>query len=252
MTTENISHLWEAWSNTHSPDIANRLVEHYQYLVDFHAQRIGAHLPKNVQREDIRSLGFFGLFDALKKFEPERDLKFDTYASFRIRGTIMDGLRKEDWLPRSTREKTKKIEQAIQMLTQDLQREPTAEEIGQCVDMSRHDVEEILKDHLFSNILSIEEKSGENSEDFREGIGHSIIDNQQLTPEESIVKGEHYEELAQAIQHLNKNEQFVVSLFYYDELTFTEIGHVLNLTTSRISQIHKQAIFKLRHVLQQL
>jgi len=250
MTLDNIDQLWLAWRDTRSPDIANRLVEHYQYLVDFHAQRIGVHLPKTVQRDDIRSLGFFGLFDALNKFEPERDLKFDTYASFRIRGAIIDGLRKEDWLPRSARERTKKIEQAIQTLTQDLQREPSADEIGEYVGISRQEVEDTIKDQLFSNLLSIEEKSGENSDDFKEGIGHSIIDNQQLTPEEALMRDEHHEELAEAIKGLNKNEQLVVSLFYYDELTFTEIGHVLNLTTSRISQIHKQAVFKLRHVLQ--
>lgn len=249
MTTDTIDQLWEKWSLSHAPDIANRLVEHYQYLVDFHAQRISVHLPKNVQRDDIRSLGFFGLFDALNKFEPERDLKFDTYASFRIRGAIIDGLRKEDWLPRSTREKTKKIEQAIQLLTQTLQRDPSAEEVGQHIGLTRQEVEETMKDHLFSNLLSIEEKSGDSGDDFKEGIGHSIIDNQQLTPEDAIMKEEHHRDLAQAIKGLNKNEQLVISLFYYDELTFTEIGHVLNLTTSRISQIHKQAVFKLKHVL---
>ncbi|PXW92506.1 RNA polymerase sigma-28 (SigD/FliA/WhiG) subunit [Streptohalobacillus salinus] len=248
MDTENIDveQLWQDWITTHETDVANRLVSFYMYLVDYHTQRVSVHLPKSVQRDDIKSLALLGLYDAIKKFEPARDLKFDTYASFRIRGAIIDGLRKEDWLPRSSRDRTKKIETAAQHLLQTLQREPTVKEIAEYLDVAVSDVEDSVKDQLFSNLLSIEEKAKDQNEDFKEGIGHSVIDNQQLTPEDSILKQENYQDLANAIKQLNKNEQLVVSLFYHDELTFTEIGQVLTLTTSRISQIHKQAVFKLR------
>lgn len=219
------------------------------YLVDFHTHRISSHLPKNVQRDEIRSLALFGLYDALQKFDYDRDLKFDTYASFRIRGAVMDGLRKEDWLPRSTRDKAKKIDQASNELTQKLQRNPTSTEIAEHLEMSRDEVETSYKDTMFANLLSIEHKTADDSDDHKEGIGYKIIDQDQLSPEEQMLQEENYTELAKSIKTLNKNEQLVISLFYHDELTLTEIGQVLSLTTSRISQIHKQAIFKLKQSL---
>ncbi|WP_067838532.1 FliA/WhiG family RNA polymerase sigma factor [Amphibacillus sediminis] len=244
-----IEQIWKNWIDHKDAEAANRLVQHYMYLVDYHTQRISVNLPRNVARDDIRSLGFLGLYDALQKFEPERDLKFDTYASFRIRGAIIDGLRKEDWLPRSTREKAKKIEQATQELFQLYHREPTAAEIAEYLNLKVRDVESSYKDVWFANLLSIEEKIGDSPDDFKESLGYTIIDNQQLTPEDRLLKEENYQYLANSISKLNKNEQLVISLFYQDELTFTEIGQVLSLTTSRISQIHKQAIFKLKNAL---
>ncbi|WP_440895331.1 FliA/WhiG family RNA polymerase sigma factor [Amphibacillus sp. Q70] len=244
-----IDQLWENWKEKGSAQATNQLVEHYLYLVDYHTQRISSHLPRNIQRDEIRSLGLFGLYDALQKFEYERELKFDTYASFRIRGAIMDGLRKEDWLPRSTREKAKKVDQASSELTQKLQRKPSSTEIADYLNMATDEVETSYKDVLFANLLSIEQKTGDDSEDHKEGIGYKIIDNQQLSPEDHLLQEENYLELADSIKQLNKNEQLVISLFYHEELTFTEIGQVLSLTTSRISQIHKQAIFKLKEAL---
>ncbi|GAA5415129.1 RNA polymerase sigma-D factor [Paraliobacillus ryukyuensis] len=251
MSTSNpaIDRLWDQWTQDKDNEIANQLVEHYLYLVHYHAQRIAIHLPKNVEKDDIKSLGLFGLYDALHKFDPKRDLKFDTYASFRIRGAIIDGLRKEDWLPRSTRDKTKKIEQAIHILEQQLHRAPTSTEIATYLNLKKREVEEIIKDSLFSNLLSLEEKAGDNNEDHKEGIGYSIPDQRNPSPEDKVLSTERVLELVNSIQQLNENEQMVISLFYKEELTFTEIGQILELTTSRISQIHKQAIFKLKKAL---
>lgn len=245
----NVNQLWEKWIEKKDENATNQLVKHYLYLVDFHTQRISSHLPKNVQRDEIRSLALFGLYDALQKFEYDRDLKFDTYASFRIRGAIMDGLRKEDWLPRSTRDKAKKIDQASNELTQKLQRVPTSVEIAECLNISRDEVETSYKDTMFANLLSIEHKTADDPDDHKEGIGYKIIDHDQLSPEEHLLQEEKYSDLAESIKKLNKNEQLVISLFYKDELTLTEIGEILSLTTSRISQIHKQAIFKLKQTL---
>lgn len=246
---KSIDDLWANWIQHRDKQSANQLVEHYLYLVDYHTQRIAVHLPKNVIKDDVRSMGLFGLYDALQKFDPTRDLKFDTYASFRIRGAIIDGLRKEDWLPRSTREKAKKIEQVSQKLEQQLHREPTVKEIGAELNLKSNDVESIIKDSLFANLLSLDEKPKDNKDDLKEGVGYNLQDTRQLTPDEFMVKAERIQDLAHSIKTLNKNEQMVISLFYDEELTFTEIGHVLSLTTSRISQIHKQAITKLKHVL---
>lgn len=241
--------LWKNWKENQDADAANQLIEKYMYLVHFHSERISTHLPSNVDKDDIKSLGMLGLYDAMKKFEPERELKFETYASFRIRGAIMDGLRKEDWLPRSIREKTKKVEQAQARLEQVMQREATAQEIAKETGMTVQEVEETIQNSLFANVLSIEE---ERKESEQEGGGYSIEDESSPLPEQKLLEKEIKKELIQGIKSLNEKEQTVISLFYNEELTLTEIGYVLNLSTSRISQIHKRAIFKLRKTLGKL
>src|SRR5690625_3897635 len=125
--------LWDQWLNNKDDEAANDLIKHYMYLVSFHVDRLGSHIPSTVSRDDLRSFGLQGLYDALKKFDLSRNLKFDTYASFRIRGAIIDGLRKEDWLSRATRDKAKRVSEVSQILEQELQRSPTAEEIAEKV-----------------------------------------------------------------------------------------------------------------------
>lgn len=240
--------LWKRWEKDGDDTALNEIIAYYTYLADYHADRISSHLPNSVSKDDIRSFGLLGLYDAIKKFESERNLKFDTYASFRIKGAIMDGLRKEDWLPRSLREKAKKIERVSQRLEQELQRDPTAKEIGEELNMTEEEVESAVKDSLFANILPMDEKP-KNKNDFNEGIGYTIPDDRAPSPEETIYQQELKQELIEGIETLNKKEQMVISLFYHEELTLTEIGEVLHLTTSRISQIHKKAIFKLKNVL---
>ncbi|QTM99436.1 FliA/WhiG family RNA polymerase sigma factor [Sediminibacillus dalangtanensis] len=244
--------LWDRWMKTRSSETADKLMKKYIYLVNFHVSRISTHLPGSVSKDDLKSLGMMGLFDALKKFEPERDLKFDTYASFRIRGMILDGLRKEDWLPRSVRDKAKQVEQAAQALEQSYQRPPSSKEIADYLGMAVQEVEEAVKDSLFSNVLSMEDKPKDGAGDHKEGIGYTLPDNHASTPEQRLIKQEDYVELEAGIRQLNENEQMVISLFYKEELTLTEIGQVLDLTTSRISQIHRKAIFKLKNSLNKL
>lgn len=252
MTTSPNKKLWDKWLNHQDMEAANELVKQYNYLVSFHVARLSVHLPKSVQKDDLVSLAYMGLFDAIKKFEPSRKLKFDTYASFRIRGSIIDGLRREDWLPRSLREKTKKIEQMTDQLEQKLQRKPTSSEIAEQLNITPAEVEETVKNSLFANVLSIDQRTTETTDEESEGIGYIIPDKENKTPDEQLVNLETKQEVAKAIQSLNKNEQLVISLFYHDELTMTEIGEVLNLTTSRISQIHKQALYKMKDALKKL
>lgn len=237
---------WERWMLNRDPDAGNLLVEKYKPLVTYHVQRICAGLPNNIARDDIMSLGLQGLFDALTKFEPKRDLKFDTYASFRIRGTIIDGLRKEDWLSRASRDKTKKLQQEIDRLEQKLIRHVTPEEIASHLNMTVDEVYQTMHEHYFSNILSLDEKI---QDDDNEEQPFAIKDHREKTPEEDLVFGELLGDLTDKIKKLNDNEQLVLSLFYKEELTLTEIGEVLSLSTSRISQIHSRALFKLRKLL---
>lgn len=241
--------LWKNWLENKNNEAANELIENYLYLVSFHVERVSSHLPSNVTKDDLKSFGLMGLFDALNKFEHKRDLKFDTYASFRVRGAIIDGLRKEDWLPRSIREKTKKVEKISQELEQTNQRVPTAREIAAKLEIPAHEVEELVCDSLYANVLSIEEKPKNSTTEHKEGIGYTIPDESSILPDNHLLQTEINKELIESIKLLNENEQMVVSLFYHQELTLTEIGQVLELTTSRISQIHKKAIFKLRNTL---
>lgn len=234
---------WQNWVNVRDPEAGDYLVKKYMPLVSYHVQRISVTLPKSVSRDDIKSLGLMGLYDALQKFDPARDLKFDTYASFRIRGAIIDGLRKEDWLPRSTREKAKKIEAASERLEQQLMRNASIEEVAKELDMPVEDVYSSINEQFFSNLLSIDEQP---SDDDHEGFSHMIKDEKALIPEQKVLKDEALNEMTQLITNLNDKEQLVLSLFYKEELTLTEIGEVMNLSTSRISQIHSKAIFKLR------
>lgn len=241
---------WDKWVDTRDAQAGNFLVKKFMPLVSYHVQRITVNLPKSVSRDDIRSLGMMGLYDALEKFDPTRDLKFDTYASFRIRGAILDGLRKEDWLPRSTREKAKRIEAAIERLEQRLMRNATIGEIADEVQMAEEEVYSVMNEHFYANVLSIDEQPGDS--DDKEGNYISIKDEKAIIPEDMAVKNEILEEMAERISQLNEKEQFVISLFYKEELTLTEIGEVMGLSTSRISQIHSKAIFKLRQSLEKV
>ena len=250
MASKNSSYeqeLWQRLEKQVNDEIVNEIIQYYMYLVSFHVERISSHLPNSVSKDDIRSFGLLGLYDAVRKFESNRNLKFDTYASFRIKGAIIDGLRKEDWLPRSLREKTKKVEKVSRQLEQELQRMPSSEEIAERVDMTADEVESVVRDALYSNVLSIEEKAKDN--EFNEGIGYTIPDEHAVLPEGQMLDDELQGELIEGIRTLNENEQMVISLFYNEELTLTEIGKVLGLTTSRISQIHKKSIYKLKNTL---
>ncbi|MEK4485203.1 FliA/WhiG family RNA polymerase sigma factor [Psychrobacillus sp. FSL H8-0484] len=239
--------LWKQWSESKDPQAGDLLLRKYTPLVTYHVQRIGASIPKNISRDELKSLGMMGLFDALNKFDYSRDLKFDTYASFRVRGAIIDGLRKEDWLPRSSREKAKKLDSKIEELEQKLMRHATAEEISNFIEIPVEEVYQTVQEHFFSNVLSMDEQIQENDE--LESKSFVIRDDSQITPEQQMVKQELLHDLASQIQMLNENEQLVLSLFYTEELTLTVIGEMLGLSTSRISQIHSKALFKLRKLL---
>lgn len=238
--------LWNRWVNDRDPDAGDLLIKKYTSLVSYHVQRIGASLPKNVSRDDLMSLGMLGLFDALNKFDINRDLKFDTYASFRVRGAIIDGLRKEDWLPRSAREKAKKLDAQIEHLEQKYMRHITPEELAEYMELPVDEVYQTVQEHFFSNVLSINEQQDQEE---AEGKTFVIRDDTTKTPEQVVMKSELLGDLADNIQKLNEKEQLVLSLFYTEEMTLTEIGEMLELSTSRISQIHSKALLKLRKLL---
>lgn len=248
-SNETLDIYWKKWKADQDEEAAQVLVEQYIPLVSFHVQRISFGLPKGVSKDDLISLGMEGLYDAIRKFDPSRDLKFDTYASFRIRGAILDGLRKEDWLPRSMREKAKKIDSTVEKLEQKYMRHITAEETAKELGLQEEEVLQVVKESFFANLLSIEEKVENGT---TEKGSFDVRDEKTLTPEERLLQGELFTDLVKAIQHLKDKEQLVISLFYEQDLTLTEIGEIMNLSTSRISQIHSKALYKLRNVMSKI
>ncbi|MCK7605939.1 FliA/WhiG family RNA polymerase sigma factor [Geobacillus stearothermophilus] len=235
---------WDDWVNGRDRRAAEELVQRYMPLVSYHVQRLSATLPSSVPKDELISLGLLGLYDAIEKFDPSRDLKFDTYASFRIRGAILDGLRKEDWLPRSVRDKAKKIEEAAERLEQQYMRSVTAKEIAAELGMTEAEVQAVASDTFWSLWLPLGQGAAEDEDE-----PLAIRDDRALLPEEEAIKREMIDQLAEGIRRLNEKEQLVISLFYKEELTFTEIGSLLQLSTSRISQIHAKALWKLRRFL---
>lgn len=244
--------LWEELLENQSETAESALIKYYSYLVRFHVDRVFGNLPESVNKDDVISFGYDGLFDAIRKFDQSRELKFDTYASFRIRGAIMDGLRSIDWLPRKLREKAKKVERVSQKLEQQLFRTPTSEEIAQELDTSATEIEILIKDMMFSNVLSLDQQVEGKDSEIREGIGYNVPDDTSIQPEQLLYQSEIKKDLVDQIKKLNENEQLVISLYYHEELTMSEIGSILGVTTSRVSQIHSQAIFKLRKQLNAL
>jgi len=220
------------------------------HVVDYHVESIAQHIPQSFDKGDLRSLGIMGLYDALHKYDLKRNVKFTTYASIRVHGSIIDGLRKEDWLPRTLREKANKIERVSAELEQQLNRIPTSTDIADKLNMEVAEVEEAISDTLFAKIQSLDASFQNEESDSTSTPLAYVHDNNVKTPSEHMLANDLREELMEHIKQLGKNEQVVISLVYVEELSLTEVGEVLELSTSRISQIHKSAIFKLRKTLE--
>lgn len=242
--------LWQRWQQQQSEEVTNELIQYYMHVVDYHVERVAQHIPASYDRADLKSLAIMGLYDAMYKFDPNRDVKFATYASIRVHGSIMDGLRREDWLPRSLRDRANKIERTSEQLEQQLNRTPTAEDIAKELDMEVEEVEATISDSLFAKVQSLDTQYQSDDPDEAASPLSFIQDDKMPTPTDHILTTELKSELVESIKQLQENEQLVISLVYMEELSLTEVGEVLDLTTSRISQIHKAAIFKLRKILE--
>lgn len=242
--------LWKRWSKAQSEEVANELIQYYIHVVDYHVASVAQHIPTSFDKGDLKSLGIMGLYDALYKFDPDRNVKFTTYASIRVHGSIIDGLRKEDWLPRALREKANKIERTSAQLEQQLNRIPTSKDIANELNIEVEEVESTISDTLFAKVQSLD-VSFQSDEADTVATPLSFVQNDNITtPTEHLLATDLRDELVNSIKQLQHNEQLVISLVYVEELSLTEIGEVLDLSTSRISQIHKSAVFKLRKILE--
>lgn len=235
---------WKAWREQKDASAREGLVLHYLPIVHRMALRIKMNLPQTVDKDDLVSWGYMGLLDAMQKFDIKLGWAFETYATLRIRGAMIDGLRETDWVPRSVRDKAKKLEEAYRSLEQAHSRTPTEEEVSSHLGITKNDLQKIGTQLSRSQIISLDEPNSQ--EEDSQALISRIVDEEALNQEQIVEEHEEKKLLGQLIESLTEKEKLVVSLIYQEELTFSETAEVLGVTTGRISQIHTKAIARLR------
>ncbi len=238
--------LWPLYHSSRDPAIRNQLIKRYAPLVRYVAGKVAAGLPSSVEFDDLVGYGVFGLFDAIEKFDPNKNVKFKTYAVTRIRGAIFDELRVMDWVPRSVRQKAREIEEVVMVLEARLGRPASDQEIAHAMGVSDDEFNRIMVRISGTAVLSLSDVWYTGSESDRICIGESIESPAVLNPECAVEREDIRRVVAQAINELPEKEKKVLILYYYEDLTLREIGQVLNVTESRISQLHTKAIIRLR------
>jgi len=238
--------LWREYRRTRDDKIRDRLILTYAPLVKYVAGRIGSGLPAHVDDEDLVSYGLLGLIGAIERYDPARDVKFETYAVARIRGQIIDELRAMDWVPRSVRARAREIERAIVDIESRLGRAPTDEEIAAKLGLSGEELEESLDEIARSSIAALDELWTISGSGDQVSLIDTIEDENAPDPQSNLSVTEQKDALAGAIAGLPEREKLVVTLYYYEELTLREIGEVLGVTESRVSQLHTKAVLRLK------
>jgi RNA polymerase sigma factor FliA len=239
--------LWLQYRRTGDQSIRDRLILTYAPLVKYVAGRLGSGLPAHVDEGDLVSYGLLGLIGAIERYEPDRDVKFETYAIARIKGAIIDELRAMDWVPRSVRSRAREIERAIAALEAKTGLAPTDEEIAKKVGITVEELEESLTDIARSSIAALDELwTVSGSDGDQVALIDTIEDTEAPDPQGTLSHTEMKEAIADAIARLPEREKLVVTLYYYEELTLREIGEVLGVTESRVSQLHTKAILRLK------
>ena len=241
-----IQRLWLDYRRTNDKALRERLIVAYAPLVKYVAGRLGSGLPAHVDEGDLVSYGLLGLIGAIERYDPERDIKFETYAIARIKGAIIDELRALDWVPRSVRSRAREIERAIAELEARLGHAPTDEEIAGKIGISVEELEESLTDISRSSIAALDELWSVSGEGDQISLLDTIEDPSGARPADALDETELKEIVADAISRLPEREKLVITLYYYEELTLREIGEVLGVTESRVSQLHTKAILRLK------
>ena len=234
--------LWDDYARTRSPEIREKIILEYAPLVKLVAGRLSMYLGYNVEYEDLVSYGVFGLIDAIDKFDTGKEVKFETYASLRIRGAILDQIRKMDWIPRTIRQRQRQIDTAMKDIEQKNGRPATDAEIAAYIGISENELSDWQNQAKADNMVSLNEyveQGNDISSD--KGLGGGFD-----TPERVIEKSELKEMLAQALELLTEKEKKVILLYYYEDLTLKEISRILEVSESRISQLHTKALQKMK------
>lgn len=232
--------LWLKYKETKSVELRNAIAENYLPLVRIVCGRLAVSLPPHLDKDDLLSSGFFGLLDAIDRFDPMRNVKFETYAALRIRGAMLDYLRSKDWIPVSMRQRIRKYEQTVSQLENELGRSATDKELAAAMGISVEELQTLINQCNAATIIPLEEY-------LKTDVNEAVDTN----PANSTELFELKDTLAKAIERLPEKERTVVSLYYYEELTLKEISLVLHLTEARISQLHTKAILRMRGYLAQ-
>lgn len=246
LTEDELTALWEKYLADKSDKTArDTLIVQYIYLVRYAVGRVKVSLPATISIEDIAGYGVEGLINAIERFSPQKNTRFETYALIRIRGSILDRIRSQDFLPRSVRKKIKDIKQAAEILKQQLGRTPTTTEIANYLDMEAEKVSQIMSEDVV--VTSIYDKRG-SSEDSMEIID-TIEDSNKLNPQEQMEEKNVKTDLQRALQRLPERERVLMVLYYQENMTMKEIGETLGMSESRVCQLHAQSIMKLKNIL---
>ena len=245
--TDETAGLWQEFQKSRDKAVRDRLILTYAPLVKYVAGRLGSGLPAHVDEGDLVSYGLLGLIGAIERYDPGRDVKFETYAIARIKGAIIDELRAMDWVPRSVRARARHIERAMAELEAKLHRAPTDEEIASKLGIETDELEESLTEISRSSIAALDELwTVSGSDGDQVALIDTIEDHEAPDPQSNLSHVEMKEAIADAIARLPEREKLVVTLYYYEELTLREIGEVLGVTESRVSQLHTKAILRLK------
>ena len=246
LTEEEEIELSHKYKKTKSVAIRDRIIRQYMPLVKWVAGRVSTGMPESVEFDDLVGFGQFGLLDAIEKFDVDKGVKFKTYATTRIRGAIFDELRELDWVPRSVRQKSREIEDTIVDLEAKLGRTASDSEIAKAMNITEEEYQAVVMKVSGTSVLSLNDVwySGDDTE--HASIGDSIEAPSSLNPDVIVEREEIRRIIIQAINELPKNEKLVIVLYYHEDLSFKEIGQVLNVSESRISQLHSKANLRLR------
>jgi RNA polymerase sigma factor for flagellar operon FliA len=244
--TEDMQRVWIEYRRTKDQKLRDRLILTYAPLVKYVAGRLGSGLPAHVDDEDLASYGLLGLIGAIERYDPMREIKFETYALGRIKGAIIDELRTLDWVPRSVRSRARQIERTIGELEAKFGRAPTDEEIAGKLGVSEEELDDDLFQISRTSIAALDELWTVSAGGDQVSLIDTIEDTSGPSPTTALDETELREAMADAIAGLPEREKIVITLYYYEELTLREIGEVLGVTESRVSQLHTKAVLRLK------
>ena len=234
--------LWQQYSKTHDTELRDELILEYAQLVKLVAGRLSMYLGYNVEYDDLVGYGIFGLIDAIDKYDYGKNVKFETYASLRIRGAILDQIRKMDWIPRTVRQKRKKIEEAIKQIETKTGQNASDEEIAKELGIGEEELNDWQTQLNVTNVISLNEFVEQGGEPVMDAKNNSHF----IQPEESVQEEELKKVLMESLELLTEKEKKVILLYYYEDLTLKEISSILEVSESRVSQLHTKALLKMR------
>ena len=235
--------LWDSYRKKATPELREKIIVEYAPLVKIVAGKMNMYLGNNVEYDDLVGYGVFGLIDAIDKFDTSKDVKFETYASLRIKGAILDQIRKMDWIPRTIRQKQRKIEEATKTVEERNGRIASDEEVAQELGLSDKEYLDWQSQMKITNLVSLNEFMEAGNEPVSDISSNTA---QFIQPEESVSKDELSRMLAESLELLTEKEKSVIVFYYYEDLTLKEISKVMEVSESRVSQLHTKALVKMR------